>query len=164
MLFRSHGLEITDAQIAQMVRQGTWYVPTLSVYYYDQDPPDTPAGRRDRARVSLHGVSFRKALRAGVKIAFGTDVGGFVWSDPIAQEFAREVEFGMSPMQAIQSATSRAAELLNERGQLGVIAPGAYADLVAVPADPLQDVGALKSVSFVMKNGAVFRSPGAPAN
>ena len=159
-----HGLEITDAQIAQMVRQGTWYVPTLSVYYYDQDPPDTPAGRRDRARVSLHGVSFRKALRAGVKIAFGTDVGGFVWSDPIAQEFAREVEFGMSPMQGIQSATSRAAELLNQRGQLGVIAPGAYADLVAVPADPLQDVGALKSVSFVMKNGAVFRSPGAPAN
>ena len=53
---------------------------------------------------------------------------------------------------------------MNERGQLGVIAPGAYADLVAVPADPLQDVAALKSVSFVMKNGAVFRSPGAPGN
>ncbi|HEX4388017.1 MAG TPA: amidohydrolase family protein [Steroidobacteraceae bacterium] len=154
-----HGLEITDAQIAQMVRQGTWYVPTLSVYYYDQDPPDTPAGRRDRARVALHGVSFRKALRAGVKIAFGTDVGGFVWSDPIAQEFAREVEFGMSPMQAIQSATSKAADLLNERGQLGVIAPGAYADLVAVPGDPLQDVGQLKSVSFVMKSGAIFKGP-----
>ena len=92
-----HGLEITDAQIAQMVKQGTWYVPTLAVYYYDQDPPDTPAGQRDRKRVALHGVSFRKALRAGVKIAFGTDVGGFVWSDPIAQEFAREVEFGMTP-------------------------------------------------------------------
>jgi imidazolonepropionase-like amidohydrolase len=104
-------------------------------------------------------VSFRKALRAGVKIAFGTDVGGFVWSDPIAQEFAREVEFGMSPMQAIQSATSKAADLLNERGQLGVIAPGAYADLVAVPGDPLQDVGQLKSVSFVMKSGAIFKGP-----
>src|SRR6185312_13538276 len=72
-----HGLELTDAQIAQMIRQGTWYVPTLSVYYYDPDPEDTPSGKRDRKRVALHGVSFQKALRAGVKIAFGTDVGGF---------------------------------------------------------------------------------------
>jgi len=77
-----HGLEITDAQIAQMVRQGTWYVPTLAVYYYDWDPADTPTGMRDRKRTAVHGVSFRKALHAGVKIAFGTDVGGFPWSIP----------------------------------------------------------------------------------
>jgi imidazolonepropionase-like amidohydrolase len=153
-----HGLEITDAQIAQMVKQGTWLVPTLAVYYYDPDPPDTPSGKRDRKRVEVHGVSFRKALRAGVHIAFGTDVGGFVWTDPIAQEFARMVEFGMTPMQAIQSATSRAAELLGERDHLGVVAPGAYADLIAVASDPLADVNALKSVGFVMKNGVVFRS------
>jgi imidazolonepropionase-like amidohydrolase len=153
-----HGLELTDAQIQQMVRQGTWYVPTLSVYYYDHDPPDTPSGKRDRKRVALHGVSFRKALRAGVRIAFGTDVGGFVWSDPIAQEFARMVEFGMTPMQAIQAATSRAAELLGESGELGVVAPGAQADLIAVSGDPLEDVNALKSVAFVMKGGRVFHS------
>ena len=72
-----HGLELTDAQIAQMIKQGTWYVPTLAVYYYDPDPPDTRSGKRDRKRVALHGVSFQKALHAGVKIAFGTDVGGF---------------------------------------------------------------------------------------
>lgn len=154
-----HGLQITDAQIAQMLRQGTWLVPTLSVYYYDPDPPDTPTGKRDRKRVAVHGVSFQKALRAGVKIAFGTDVGGFVWSDPIAQEFGREVEFGMTPMQAIQSATSRAAELLGRGAELGRVAPGAYADLVAVGSDPLQDVAALKNVSFVMKDGVVFKSP-----
>jgi len=153
-----HGLELTDAQVAQMVKQGTWLVPTLAVYYYDPDPPETPTGKRDRKRVEVHGVSFRKALRGGVKIAFGTDVGGFVWTDPIAQEFPRMVEFGMTPMQAIQAATSRAAELLGERGQLGVIAPGAYADVIAVSGDPLADVGALKNVSFVMKNGSVFRS------
>ena len=153
-----HGLELTDAQVAQMVKQGTWLVPTLAVYYYDPDPPETPTGKRDRKRVEVHGVSFRKALRGGVKIAFGTDVGGFVWTDPIAQEFARMVEFGMTPMQAIQAATSRAAELLGERGQLGVIAPGAYADVIAVSGDPLADVGVLKNVSFVMKNGSVFRS------
>jgi imidazolonepropionase-like amidohydrolase len=155
-----HGLELSDAQIQQMIRQGTWYVPTLAVYYYDPDPPETPTGKRDRQRVAVHGVSFRKALHAGVKIAFGTDVGGFVWSDPIAQEFARMVEFGMTPMQAIQAATTRAAELLGKRNELGVVAPGAYADLMAVHGDPLQDVAALKDVRFVMKDGVVFR-PGA---
>ncbi len=153
-----HGLELTDAQIAQMLKQGTWYVPTLAVYYYDPDPQDTPSGQRDRKRVSLHGVSFRKALHAGVKIAFGTDVGGFVWSDPIAQEFEREVEFGMTPMQAIQSATSRAAELLEQTSKIGVVAPGAYADLIAVSGDPLANVAALRDVGFVMKDGRVFKS------
>ena len=153
-----HGLELTDAQIAQMVRQGTWLVPTLSVYYYDLDPPDTPTGKRDRKRVAVHGVSFQKALRAGVKIAFGTDAGGVPWSEPLAQEFGREVEFGMTPMQAIQSATSRGAELLGRSGELGVVAPGAYADLIAVAGDPLADVNELKNVGFVMKDGVVFKS------
>ena len=157
-----HGLGLSDAQIAQMIKQGTWYVPTLSVYYYDQDPADTPSGIRDRKRVSEHEISFRKALRAGVKIAFGTDVGGFPWSEPTAQEFSRMVEFGMSPMQAIQSATSRAGELLGERTRLGVVAPGAYADLIAVATDPLEDIGALRNVGFVMKNGVVFRTMPSP--
>ena len=141
-----------------MVKQGTWYVPTLAVYYYDLDPPDTASGKRDRKRIAVHGVSFRKALAAGVKMAFGTDVGGFVWTDPIAQEFEREVEFGMTPMQAIQSATSKAADLLDKRGELGVVAPGAFADLVAVPGDPLKDISLLKQVRFVMKAGALYKS------
>jgi imidazolonepropionase-like amidohydrolase len=81
-----------------------------------------------------------------------------VWTDPIAQEFAREVEFGMTPMQAIQSATSRAAELLGKRGELGVVAPGAFADLVAVSGNPLEDIRVLEKVEFVMKDGAVFKS------
>ena len=68
------------------------------------------------------------------------------------------VQFGMTPMQAIQSATSRAADLLGERGELGVVTPGAYADLIAVAGDPLQDVNVLKNVGFVMKDGVVFRS------
>jgi imidazolonepropionase-like amidohydrolase len=153
-----HGLEITDAQIAQMLKQGTWYVPTLQVYYTDWDPADTDSGKRDRKRVAVHGVSFSKALHAGVKIAFGTDVGGFKWSEPIAQEFSREVEFGMTPMQAIQSATARGAELLGKRGEIGVVAPGAYADLIAVASDPLADINVLKAVQFVMKDGVVFKS------
>jgi imidazolonepropionase-like amidohydrolase len=153
-----HGLDISDAQIAQMVKQGTWYVPTLSVYYYDWAPENTPEGRRDRKRAEVHGTSFNKALKAGVKIAFGTDMGGIQWTDPIAQEFAREVEFGMTPMQAIQTATTRAAELLEMQGKLGVIAPGAYADVIAVTDDPVRDVNVLKNVTFVMKDGEVFKS------
>ena len=141
-----------------MLRQGTWYVPTLAVYYKDWDPADTPEGQRDRKRVAAHAVSFRKALKAGVKMAFGTDVGGFPWSEPIAQEFAREVELGMTPIQAIQSATGRAAELLGMQGRIGVVKEGAYADLVAVRGDPLADVARLTDVAFVMQGGRVFRN------
>jgi imidazolonepropionase-like amidohydrolase len=97
-------------------------------------------------------------MKAGVKIAYGTDAGGFPWTDPEAQEFGREVEFGMTPMQAIQSATSKAAELLDREGELGVIAPGALADIVAVEGDPLKDVKALEHVRFVMKDGKVFKN------
>jgi imidazolonepropionase-like amidohydrolase len=154
-----HGLGLDDAAVQQMVKQGTWYVPTFSVYYYDNGPASTAAGQRDRTRVKVHGVSFKKALNAGVKIAFGTDVGGFDWNDPIAQEFAYMVQFGMTPMQAIQSATTRAADLLDRQGQIGVIMPGAYADIIAVDADPLKDVNILKNVSFVMKDGRVFKGP-----
>jgi imidazolonepropionase-like amidohydrolase len=152
-----HGLDLDDAAVAQMVRQGVWLVPTLSVYYNHNAPADTPVGRRDRKRVALHGPSFQRAMKAGVKIAFGTDAGGFSWDDPMAQEFGRMVEFGMSPIDAIRSATSRAAEMLDMSGALGVIAPGAYADIIAVSSDPLRDVNALKDVRFVMKDGSVFK-------
>jgi len=152
-----HGLSLDDAALAQMLKQGTWLVPTLSVYYYDNSPADTPEGKRDRARSGEHEVSFKKALKAGVKIAFGTDIGGIPWTDPIAQEFGYMVKFGMSPMDAIKSATSRAAELLEMKGEIGVIAPGAYADIVAVSGDPLANVDALKNASFVMKDGEVFK-------
>src|SRR5271165_2102998 len=153
-----HGLGLTDAQIAQMLKQGTWLCPTLSVYYTDWAPADSEAGQRDRKRASAHEESFRKALKAGVKIAFGTDIGGIPWTEPIAQEFPRMVELGMTPMQAIQSATSRAAELLEMQGKLGVIAPGAYADLTAVAGDPLADIKILENVGFVMKDGKVFKN------
>jgi imidazolonepropionase-like amidohydrolase len=158
-----HGLDLDDTAIAQMVKQGTWYCPTMSVYYDHNAPEDTPAGKRDRKRVALHGPSLRKAYQAGVKIAFGTDAGGFSWNDPIAQEFPRMVEFGMTPMAAIQAATAKAAEMLGMPGQLGVVAPGAYADLVAVPGDPLADVKELGRVFFVMKDGKVFRNEPAGA-
>jgi imidazolonepropionase-like amidohydrolase len=152
-----HGLEITDAQIAQMKRQGTWYCPTLSPYYGDWAPADTPAGKRDRARAAVHEITFKKALQAHLKIVFGTDIGGMPWTEPIAQEFKRMVDMGMAPMDAIQSATSRSAEMLDMKGEIGVIAPGAYAEVIAVYGDPLKDIGELEHVSFVMHNGSTFK-------
>lgn len=152
-----HGLDLDDAAIAQMLQQGTWYVPTLGVYYTDWSPENTPDGKRDRARASTHEVSFKKAMKAGLKIAFGTDIGGIPWTEPIADEFGLMVKFGMPPMVAIQAATTKAADLLDMKGELGVIAPGAYADIVAAQGDPLTHIEALKNMTFVMKDGKVFK-------
>jgi imidazolonepropionase-like amidohydrolase len=153
-----HGLQISDAQIAQMLKQGTWYCPTISVYYTDWAPAETLAGQRDRLRASVHETSFKKALKAGVKIAYGTDMGGIPWTEPMAQDFPRMVEFGMQPMDAIRSATSRAAEMLEMNGKIGVLAPGAYADIIAVSGDPLRDITELGRVQFVMKDGTIIRN------
>ncbi len=152
-----HGLEITDAQIRQMKSQGTWYCPTLSAYYQNWAPAGTPEGKRDRARAAAQEVTFPKALRAGLKIVYGTDLGGIPWDQPMAQDFPLLTKLGMPPMEAIKAATSRAAEMLDASGDLGVVAAGAYADLVGVAGDPLGDVNELGKVRFVMKNGAVFR-------
>jgi len=153
-----HGLQITDAQIAQMVKQGTWYCPTIAVYYTDWAASDTDAGKRDRLRASVHEESFRKAMKAGVKIVFGTDIGGIPWNQPIAQEFPQMTKLGMTPADALRSATSRAAEMLDMSGQIGVVAPGAYADVIEVGGDPLQNIEELGRVQFVMKDGRVFKN------
>jgi imidazolonepropionase-like amidohydrolase len=141
-----------------MASQGTWYCPTLSPYYGDWAPADTPAGKRDRARAATHEISFKKALQAQLKIVFGTDIGGMPWTDSMAQEFPRMVGFGMSPMDAIRSATTRAAEMLDMKGEIGALVPGAYADVIAVSGDPLKDVSALERVRFVMHDGAIFKN------
>ena len=153
-----HGLEISDAQITQMARQGTWYCPTLAPYYGDWAPESTAAGKRDRKRAEVHGASVEKAVKAGIKIVYGTDMGGIEWTEPMALEFPYLVQFGLTPMQAIRAATSRAAEMLDEKGELGVVAPGAYADIIAVSGDPLKEVKELANVRFVMKSGNVFKN------
>jgi imidazolonepropionase-like amidohydrolase len=153
-----HGLEITDAQIAQMASQGTWYCPTLSPYYEDWAPADTPAGRRDRARAAVHEISFKKALQAHLKIVFGTDIGGMPWTESMAQEFPRMVSLGMPPMDAIRAATTRAADMLEMTGEIGVLTPGAYADVISVSGDPLKDISTLAHVHFVMHDGVIFKN------
>ncbi|HVI25897.1 MAG TPA: amidohydrolase family protein [Xanthomonadaceae bacterium] len=102
--------------------------------------------------------NFRRAVQAGEKMAFASDAGVYPhgWN---AKQFAKQVEWGMTPLQAIRSATVNAADLLGMSADVGSLAPGHYADLVAVPGDPLADVTVLERVSFVMKGGAVVRGP-----
>jgi len=94
-----------------------------------------------------------------VKIAFGTDAGGFPWTENPAKEFAYMVKWGMTPAQAIRSATASAAELLGWSDQVGTVEAGKFADIVAVPGDPLKDITTLEHVDFVMKNGSVVKKP-----
>jgi len=107
--------------------------------------------------VDLERVGFGKALEAGVLISYGTDVGGYAWTENQAKEFAYMVRYGMTPMAAIKSATSVAAQLLGQESQFGTIEPGRLADIVAVRGDPLADITELERVSFVMKGGVVYK-------
>ena len=125
----------------------------------DWAPADTPNGQRDRKRASEHEVSFRKAVKAGVKIAFGTDAGVYPHGDN-AHEFELMVQAGMPPMFALQAATTHAAELLKHDKDIGSVTVGKFADLVAVAGNPVDDISQMKKVSFVMKEGVVYKSEG----
>jgi imidazolonepropionase-like amidohydrolase len=103
--------------------------------------------------------AFQLALKKGVKIVLGTDAGGFDWKGlNEALEFKYYVDYGMTPMQAIRTATTSAAELLGWSDKMGSIEAGKWADLVAISGDPLKDVTELQKVKFVMKGGAVFKN------
>jgi imidazolonepropionase-like amidohydrolase len=151
-----HGIAIPDDLLDVMVSKGVYLVPTLTVTEYV-----APGRGGVWAKIpDYHHDSFQRALRRGVKIAFGTDVGGFPW-DAVneAKEFEYETRFGMTPMQAILSATRTAAELLGMSDKIGTLESGKLADIVAVPGNPLQDITAMQRVGFVMKDGVVYKRP-----
>jgi len=151
-----HGSMLTDEIIALMKKRGTYLVPTaylLSALPFDALPPLLAA--KARQIIPLAQESHRQAVKAGVKVAFGTDAG--VYPHGVnAREFAVYVSYGMSPLDAIRTATTAAADLLGVADR-GVISPGKLADLIAVPGDPLKDIKVMEQVSFVMKGGAVVR-------
>jgi len=109
--------------------------------------------------IKIHGDTIHRALKAGVKIAFGTDIGGFDWGINPAVEFPYMVKYGMSPAQAIRAATSNAAELLGMQNDVGSVSQGKFADIVAVKGDPLTDLTLLQKLDFVMKGGEVVKGP-----
>ena len=151
-----HGSMLNDEIIAQMKKRGTYLVPTaylLGALPLDALPPLLAA--KARQIIPLAKESHRQAVKAGVKVAFGTDAG--VYPHGLnGREFAVYVDYGMSPLEAIRSATTAAADLLGVVDR-GVIAAGKLADLVAVPGDPLKDIKVMEQVSFVMKGGVVVR-------
>ncbi len=112
--------------------------------------------KKDRDIGEIQRQNFRKALRAGVRLSYGTDAGVYPHGDN-AKQFAIYVRYGMTPMQAIVSATRTGAQLLQREADFGAIAPGRFADIIAVSGDPLADVTALERMAFVMKGGAVYR-------
>jgi imidazolonepropionase-like amidohydrolase len=159
-----HGDSIRPEVAQEMARKGIFLSPTLTVSEYVA-APRAKEGRGIWAEMpKILEKSFNNCRKAGVKIAFGTDAGGFPWTEiNQAKEFEWEVRFGMTPIEAIRSATVVPAELLGQTGQIGTIEKGAYADLIAVPGDPLKDVSTLQHVDWVMKNGEVARAlPASP--
>ncbi len=155
-----HGNYIADADLKTMAQKGIYYVPTIYVGEYVAQGRANAGAKVWLDMIRIHQDTFRRALNAGVKIAFGTDVGGFDWGINPAKEFPYMVKYGMTPAQAIRSATSAAADLLGMTHEVGTIAAGKYADIVAVKGDPLADVTLLEKIDFVMKGGEVYRSPG----
>jgi imidazolonepropionase-like amidohydrolase len=150
-----HGILLDDEGIDLLVSHGTFWCPTLSVYIPDTKEDDTEMRRKI---VVHHKEVFQKAMKKGVKIVFGTDVGAFEHGTS-ARELVRMVDYGMKPLDAIRAATVRAAELLRMEKQIGTVEPGKYADLIAVPGDPTADISALTHVAFVMKAGEVYKAP-----
>jgi len=150
-----HGDGLTDALIDEIAKKGVFWVPTITVGAY------VAPGRGGNwtRMVDLEKAAFQKALKRNVKIALGTDAGGFDWKEiNQAKEFEYYANYGMTPMQAIRSGTVVPAELLGWSDKLGTIESGKWADLVAVSGDPLKDITELQRVKFVMKAGSVYKN------
>jgi imidazolonepropionase-like amidohydrolase len=150
-----HGDGLTEAEMEEMARRGIYWVPTIMVGAY------VAPGRAGNwtKMVETERAAFQLALKKGVKIVLGTDAGGFDWRQlNQAMEFDYYVKYGMTPMQAIRTATTSAAELLGWSDKMGSVQAGKWADLVAVSGDPLKDVTELLRVKFVMKGGVVIKN------
>lgn len=162
-----HGTFMNDEDMKLMKEHGTWYVPTIIAGKYVQEmaakpgyyPPQVAAKALQVGPVIQ--ATAGKAYKAGVKIAFGTDAAVYPHGQN-AKEFQYMVQAGMPPMFALQAATTHAAELLHKQDELGQIAVGRHADVIAVPGNPLDDITLMQKVSFVMKDGVVYKQDGKP--
>ena len=152
-----HGDGLTPDLIDRMIQQEVYWCPTIFVGAYVAEG----RGGIWPKMVEIEKQAFGEAVRRGLLpwISYGTDAGGYAWTENQAQEMEYMVRYGMTPMQAIQSATTTAARLLGQERRLGRIAAGFAADLIAVRGDPLADISELQRVVFVMKDGAVYKAP-----
>lgn|SRR5579872_4613385 len=164
-----HGTFMDDEDVRLMKAHGTWYVPTMSagefVVRKAKEPgyyPPVIALKAAAVGSQMFGAAAR-AYKAGVRIAFGTDAGVYPHGEN-AHEFELMVQAGMPPMFVLQAATLRAAQLLKHEKDLGSVSSGKLADLVAVPGNPLEDISVMKRVSFVMKDGVIYKRDGRAAD
>jgi imidazolonepropionase-like amidohydrolase len=154
-----HAFQLSDATMKLMREKQIFAVPTFTIFEYFGEHAATPAeGALYRQTLNYHAQEFRKQVAAGVPVAMGSDVGPFPHGTQ-AREFVLMVQFGMTPLAAIQAGTVNGAKLLGWEGQIGVLKAGCLADIVAVSGNPLQDIAALQKVSFVMKGGTIHRRP-----
>lgn len=150
-----HGVELSDDDIQQFKTKGIYLIPTLYHYQLDREHDARKYGGHTVAGVSE--PNFRRAVAAGVKIAFGTGVGPFPHGTQ-TKEFSYMVKFGMTPVQVVRSATIVDAQMMGWEANIGSIEPGKFADIVAVCGDPLADITELERMKFVMKGGQVLRN------
>jgi len=152
-----HADQLSKETIQLMREKGIFAVPTFTIFEYFADHPLSPAqAARERTVLDLKIQEFRGQLAEGVPMAVGSDVGPFPHGTQ-ARELELMVKYGMTPLAALQADLINGAKLLGWEGQIGVLNPGYFADIVAVPGDPLQDISVVKKVSFVMKGGTVYR-------
>lgn len=154
-----HAYQLSDETMRLMKEKEIFAVPTFAISEYFAQHLDTPEQRRKEAQLQeLHAQEFRKQLAAGVPMAVGSDVGPFPHGTQ-AREFVLMVQYGMKPLEVLRADYINGARLLGWPDQIGNLKPGYYADIVAVPGNPLDDITTLTHVSFVMKNGTVYRKP-----
>ncbi len=150
-----HGDGLDEGLLDRMLKANVYWCPTLYVGIYVAGP----RGGAWPRMIELEREAFGKAVKKGVAIAYGTDVGGYPWTENQAKELGIMVQYGMTPAAAIRSATVVAAALLDRKDELGTLEKGKLADLIAVAKDPLADITELERVTFVMKGGAVYKGP-----
>lgn len=154
-----HSFQLSDETMHVMHEKHIFAVPTFTIQEYFADhAPNAQVRQREQEMLDLHAANFRKQLAAGVPIAMGTDVGPFPHGTQ-ARELVLMVKFGMTPLQALQADLINGAKLLDWEGQIGALKAGYFADVVAVPGNPLDDITTLQHVDFVMKNGTVYKRP-----
>ncbi len=152
-----HAYQLSDETMRLMREKQIFAVPTFAISEYFADHASSPElAERERQSLDLHQQEFRKQIAAGVPMAVGSDVGPFPHGTQ-AREFVLMVKFGMSPLAVLQADLLNGAKLLGWDGQIGALESGYFADVIAVEGVPLQDIGALQNVTFVMKGGVIYK-------
>ncbi len=152
-----HGSGMDEECMKLMASNGIYWCPTLFVNAYVAEGRAKLGSPINLYFQQSIEATFKKAMSMGVKLAYGTDIGGYDWKLPQAKDFEYFVQWGLDPVKAIQTATTTAAELLDKKGKIGEIIPGAFADIIATKIDPTKDIKALQDVKWVMKGGIVYK-------